>query len=266
MLRVASECLWPHRILVVQACTTYGPRDIFLRPGKAFSVVENVAKTQLLTINCLFRISSTLQRNTLLRPAGNLCWSIWPLELSELCRPVVVSPSLFVLRIERVLYFIRQCVEPPVRFNFRWGRMKWIGACCCALVICSTARSRAFFAYSIEVPCSCRSYLWSVFSIGSLHAFWTYTSVVRLFQLFSKAVKQVGDKSLQFGPPICYFFSNLESPLCHYVCNKLWYGIENISSSHSASSQLSGEFMLLHWIHTLANLTLKETVPPQSRT
>jgi len=46
------------------------------------------------------------------------------------------------------------------------------------------------------------------------------------------------------------------------VCNKLWYGIESISSSHSASSQLSGEFMLLHSIHTLANLALKETVPP----
>jgi len=29
---------------------------------------------------------------------------------------------------------------------------------------------------------------------------------------------------------------------------------------------LSGEFMLLHSIHTLANLALKETVPPQSRT
>jgi len=28
-----------------------------------------------------------------------------------------------VLRIERVLYFLRQCVIPPVRFNFRWGRM-----------------------------------------------------------------------------------------------------------------------------------------------
>jgi len=29
---------------------------------------------------------------------------------------------------------------------------------------------------------------------------------------------------------------------------------------------LSGEFMLLHSIHTLANLALKERVPPQSRT
>jgi len=72
--------------------------------------------------------------------------------------------------------------------------------------------------------------------------------------------------SLQFGPPICYFFSNLESPSCLYVCNKLWYGIESIISSHSASSKLSGEFMLLHSIHTLANLALKETMPPQSWT
>ena len=61
-------------------------------------------------------------------------------------------------------------------------------------------------------------------------------------------------------------YSNLELPLCLYVGNKLWYGIENISGSHSASNQLSGEFMLLHSIHTLANLALKETVPPQSRT
>jgi len=42
--------------------------------------------------------------------------------------------------------------------------------------------------------------------------------------------------------------------------------VESISSSHSASSQLSGEFMLLHSIHAFANLALKETVPPQSRT
>jgi len=56
---------------------------------------------------------------------------LWPHRI------LVVSRSLFVLRIERVLYFIRQSVEPPVRFNFRRGRMKWIGACCCALVICS---------------------------------------------------------------------------------------------------------------------------------
>jgi len=60
-------------------------------------------------------------------------------------------------------------------------------------------------------------------------------------------------------------FSNLESPLYLYVCNKLWYGIEITSNSHSARSQLSGEFMLFHSIHTLANLALKERVPPQSQ-
>jgi len=76
----------------------------------------------------------------------------------------------------------------------------------------------------------------------------------------------VVDKSLQFGPPICYFFSNLELPLCLHVCNKLCYGVESISSSHSPSSQMRGEFMLLHSIHTFANSALKETVPPQSRT
>ena len=48
--------------------------------------------------------------------------------------------------------------------------------------------------------------------------------------------------------------------------NKLLYGIQSISSSHSASRQLSDEFMPLHSIHILANLALKETVPLQSRT
>ena len=63
---------------------------------------------------------------------------LWPHRI------LVLSRSFFVLRIERNLYFLRQCVEPPVRFNFRLGRMKLIGACCCAIVICSTVRSHAF--------------------------------------------------------------------------------------------------------------------------
>ena len=63
---------------------------------------------------------------------------LWPRRI------LAVSRSLFVLHIERVLHFLRQCVEPPVRFNFMRGRMKCIGACCCSLVICSTAHSRAF--------------------------------------------------------------------------------------------------------------------------
>jgi len=44
------------------------------------------------------------------------------------------SRSFFMLRIDRVLCFLRQSVEPQVRINYRWGRMKCIGVCCCALV------------------------------------------------------------------------------------------------------------------------------------
>jgi len=40
---------------------------------------------------------------------------LWPHHI------LVLSWSLFVLRIERILYFLRQCVEPPVRLNFRRG-------------------------------------------------------------------------------------------------------------------------------------------------
>jgi len=52
-----------------QVCTTYstraacGPRKPFLRPARAFSVVENVAKARLWISNCRSRISSILQRN-----------------------------------------------------------------------------------------------------------------------------------------------------------------------------------------------------------
>ena len=64
-----------------------------MRPARSFlaarenSVAENVAKARLRIITYPFRISSTLWRNRLLRPAASLCWSIWPFELSELCRP-----------------------------------------------------------------------------------------------------------------------------------------------------------------------------------
>ena len=75
-------------------------------------------------------------RTNVLRVASDCL--LWPHRI------LAVSRSLFVLRIERVLYILRQCVEPPVRFSFRWGRMKWTDAYCCALVTCSTARSRAF--------------------------------------------------------------------------------------------------------------------------
>ena len=66
-----------------------------MRPARSFlaarenSVAENVAKARLRIITCPFRISSTLWRNRLLRPSASLCWSIWPFELSELCRPAL---------------------------------------------------------------------------------------------------------------------------------------------------------------------------------
>jgi len=44
---------------------------------------------------------------------------LWPHRI------LVVSRSLFVLRIERVLYFLRQCVEPPVRFTVILGGGGW---------------------------------------------------------------------------------------------------------------------------------------------
>jgi len=31
---------------VYQGCTTYGPQKLFLRPARAFAIVENVAKTR----------------------------------------------------------------------------------------------------------------------------------------------------------------------------------------------------------------------------
>ena len=72
------------------------------------SVAENVAKARLRIITCPFRISSTLWRNRFLRPAASLCWSIWPFELSELCRPAVghvrKSTSLTTKRWMRPLY------------------------------------------------------------------------------------------------------------------------------------------------------------------
>jgi len=47
-----------------------------------------------------------LSRANVLRTASDCL--LWPHRI------VVVSRSLFVLRIDRVLYFLRQCVEPPV--------------------------------------------------------------------------------------------------------------------------------------------------------
>jgi len=69
-----------------QACTSYCPQELFLWPVRAFSIAENFPEARLRMINCRSIISSKLQRNRLLWPAANLCWSIWPFELSELCR------------------------------------------------------------------------------------------------------------------------------------------------------------------------------------
>jgi len=57
-------------------------------------------------------------RANVFRVASNCL--LWPHRI------VVVSRSFFVLRINRVLCFFHQCVEFPVRLNFRRGRMKCI--------------------------------------------------------------------------------------------------------------------------------------------
>jgi len=56
-----SERVYFH--LLDQACTTHGPRKLFLRPAKALSIVENAAKARPLTSNCRSKISSILPRN-----------------------------------------------------------------------------------------------------------------------------------------------------------------------------------------------------------
>ena len=43
-----------------QACTTYGPRELFLLPARACFVEDNVAESRLGIINCRSRISSKL--------------------------------------------------------------------------------------------------------------------------------------------------------------------------------------------------------------
>ena len=64
----------------------------------------------------LYTSTDEQSRANVLRVASDCL--LWPHRI------LVNSRSLRVLRIERVLYFIRQCVEPPVRFNLRRGRMK----------------------------------------------------------------------------------------------------------------------------------------------
>jgi len=86
------------QIRLWQACTTYGPQatwgppKLFLRPARAFSIAENVAKARPRISNCCYRISSILQWNLYIEmketsaARGKFMVIIWPFELSELCR------------------------------------------------------------------------------------------------------------------------------------------------------------------------------------
>jgi len=65
------------RITLYQACTTYGPRKLHLRPASAISIAENVAKALPRISNGLpeflpyYYDISTSKWNILLRPAAN---------------------------------------------------------------------------------------------------------------------------------------------------------------------------------------------------
>ena len=82
----------------------------------------------------------------------------------------------------RFLWFVSNmfCTSFTSALNFRFDLI--LGGedevNCCVLLRTSDlqhcAQSCFYFAYFIDVICSCRSYWWSAFSIGSLHAFWTY--------------------------------------------------------------------------------------------
>ena len=77
-----------------QAYTTYGPRaacgprKLFLRPARAFSIIENVAKARPRISNCRSRISSIPQRNLFIEMENTLAARCkfmlisWPFELS----------------------------------------------------------------------------------------------------------------------------------------------------------------------------------------
>ena len=68
------------------------PAKAFLRPARAFSIVEIVGKARPRISNCRSRISSILQRNfyiemkKTLAARGTFMLIIWPFELSEFCR------------------------------------------------------------------------------------------------------------------------------------------------------------------------------------
>jgi len=71
--RVPTKLLIRSTLYHVQVCTTYGLLELFLRPARAFSIAENVAKARLRINNCRSGIFFKLQRNErLLRPLANL--------------------------------------------------------------------------------------------------------------------------------------------------------------------------------------------------
>jgi len=72
------------------------PRELFMRPARAFSIVEIVAKARTRISNCRSRNSSILQLNLHIQNEIDFCGLrqkfmliIWPFELFELCRPAV---------------------------------------------------------------------------------------------------------------------------------------------------------------------------------
>ena len=118
-----------------------------IRPARSFlaarenSVAENVAKARLRIITCPFRISSTLWRNRLLRPAASLCWSICPFELSELCRPALeehfsIWKGTFKVSNRRKIYLDIICFQISENINVPL-KLQWIFVILCSLfVIC----------------------------------------------------------------------------------------------------------------------------------
>ena len=62
--RQRRRCSYPVLVICLnQACTTCGPRKLFFRPTRAFSIAENVTKARPRISNCRSRFSSILQRN-----------------------------------------------------------------------------------------------------------------------------------------------------------------------------------------------------------
>jgi len=86
-------------LFLCSSCKTI--RKLFLRLARALPIAENVAKARPEVNNCRYRISSILQRNLYIEmkidfaARGKFMLIICPFELSELCRPVIVSGLQF---------------------------------------------------------------------------------------------------------------------------------------------------------------------------